>query len=179
MNRVSKPIAACLSAAMLVACGGNSHALSPSVPLTARFSPRSLSTQTLQRLTSGGKFTATYSGRARTSCYAEIDCSFSLKGTGYGTFIQASTLQSTDGICQEEISWRSSLTITSAGGSQDNLYVAAFGNPKVCKHSERLRGSYTITGGTGKFASASGSGSVTIYLEARTFEAHFSGMIMF
>lgn len=175
MNRFSKLVAACLSAS-LSGCGG-SHGFSSSPPFDAGPSSYILPRQSTQRSTSGGQFKATYSGRARTSCYADIDCSFALKGTGSGT---ASSLRSVyDGSCEESISWSDGLTITSTSGSGDSIDVVVSGVPTVCKHSERLRGSYMITGGTGSFTSAGGRGSVTIHLERRTFAAHFTGTLTF
>lgn len=155
----------------LLSISGCSHTSGTSSPL--------LPAQSSHRSTSGGPFTASYSGRGIIGCYGDIDYSFTLKGEGYGTFVQASTLLSGYGLCQEKITWHDTFTITSTSQSGDSINVSVSGKPTVCEHDDKLQGSYTISGGSGKFASATGSGSVTLHLGKRHFQAHFNGTLTF
>lgn len=128
----------------------------------------------------GGPFRARYSGRLRVDCYGDIVCDWSLHGRGYGSFIHTSTVRDgSSSDCEKGITWYDHLTIDSTGEPADKLYITATGDPATCLRHMALRGNYTVTGGSGKFAHAGGSGSVTMHLEGNTFESRLSGTLTF
>jgi hypothetical protein len=159
----------------------NSSAL-PAVPdMRAQLFKQS-SSGTPQQSAAGGPFKASYSGSISGSyCYGDIVCTYyGLAGTGHGTFIRASTLSSTDLGCERSLRWYTFFTIRSGKHPTSAIDIKAGGVPKACFPRHKFSGSYTITGGSGKFASASGSGSVTVYVKSwHAFQAHFSGNLTF
>jgi hypothetical protein len=115
----------------------------------------------------GGKFSASYAGNAR--CCRRHVLRFS--GSGKATFLLASTEQGKiNGSCsQDSCTWTGSATLTSQHIPSDSVAMSlsfkwppdpCIGNPVV---------DWIVTGGSGKFQHATGSGSLT-------FKCEFNGV---
>lgn len=160
----------CVAAALLIDGCSHGSGMSQSV-LPAAHERRS---------TSGGPFKANYSGYSRASCYGAVVCDYDFRGAGHGTFIRGSNLISADARCQLRATWSANITIQSRNHPVNELYLRAGSyRPKSCAPPSRLFGGFTVTGGSGKFANAAGSGAVTIHVKYHAFKANFSGNLTF
>jgi len=131
---------------------------------------------------SGGTFSASYHGRFSSSpCSAGHNGTFSFGGTGYGNFIGSSsetgslTRPFRNGQCRFTFKGPATLksTLHTRNAITSSLSETGYG-PCV------IPPTYAVTGGTGKFAHASGSGKVvfTCHLDG-TYTDQWSGTLSF
>jgi len=135
---------------------------------------------------SGGAFSASYSGTwtARNFPCQEppIPGSFTFNGTGSGSFIHMSGEHLFFIGCT--VPWSGTATLTSARFPRSSITATVdhvLGRSNPCnafgKHVD-----FTVTGGTGRFASAAGSGTIAISCQGNTsgtYTDQWSGTITF
>ena len=128
----------------------------------------------------GGTFTGTYSGTYAYFCRGFvpiINCFVDITGTGSGTFIGESSV-SAYGVailrgCPEGLSGTMTSTSNPADSISMNLTLTS-----SC-FSGKIKWFYRVTGGTGRFASAGGSGQVTGTHSSSTFNATWTGTLTY
>ena len=132
---------------------------------------------------SGGAFSATYSGRFASSlCSPGQNGTFSFGGAGYGNFIGSSsesgslTRPSKSGRCR--FLWKGSATLTSALHPRNTITSSLLERTGYSPCA--IPPNFAVTGGTGRFANATGSGKVvfTCHLDG-TYTDQWSGTITF
>lgn len=110
----------------------------------------------------GGRFRAAYSGSYSKSGDCSATAMFAYKGTGNARFLHSSSEQI-------KLTWvcgtpdvTGSATLTSDRGSRDSITanVSSTDFKSPC-YGSRL--SFTVTGGTGRFRHASGSGTIALH----------------
>jgi hypothetical protein len=144
-----------------------------SPPLQSR---AKLSLESFERA-AGGSFTASYGGSASQSCHKVYQyyfvCTTSLTGKGSGTFIHRSTFSGviTSGHRGSSFHCSAQFSFVSIKRPVDSFDA---------KHvSGCFSRSYEVTGGTGKFAHASGNGTATISIRGSTFTSSWKGTLYF
>jgi len=131
---------------------------------------------------SGGTFSASYAGRFSISACSSGSGTFTFEGAGSGNFIGSSsetgsmTDKSRTGSCR--LLWKGPAKLTSAMHPLDTIRLSlAERNFTPCT----IRPAFTVTGGTGKFAHATGSGKVVFTCDAmrHTYSDQWAGTISF
>lgn len=138
---------------------------------------------------SGGAFSAGYAGSdTLLACHVpDGQGSFKFSGTGTGTFIHTSNEQgSMSGNVFEGCGWTGSATLSSASHPRNsiivNLSLARPGlggfNTPCNTHGKKI--TFSVSGGTGRFALATGSGTVMFTCNSNgSYTDRWSGTITF
>ena len=132
---------------------------------------------------SGGAFSASYSGQFTSStCSMSHEGTFSFSGAGRGTFIGSSSeVGSMTSVfrfpmCQR---YAGSATLTNTVHPRNTLTVSLV-QPNSRFGPCAVGPTFTVTSGTGKFAQATGSGTVKFTCHNNgTYTDHWSGTITF
>lgn len=166
----------------LVSCAAPSSAPSSvdaAIPGIVRNAPAgvansvpALSSESLKRAL-GGSFTASYLGEYTYHNYVDFSV-FSLHGGGRGTFIGSSSLKG--GFECGRYFYGGRFTFRSTKHPVDSFRARLKPGGTYCPG-----GSYTVTGGKGKFANASGGGTVSFFFDYlnHTFTSSWTGTLNF
>jgi hypothetical protein len=158
---------------LLAGCGGpQTQSLNAAPPLQSN---AKLSSESLKHA-AGGSFTASYAGTYERGCTL-TGCSISLSGEGRGTFIGRSWLQ---GGANCRLHWGSG-SGNFTFRSQNHLPDAFNASVNACLVNGKYN--YTVHGGIGKFANASGGGTVSLSLSSGynfgTFNSSWTGTLYY
>ena len=137
---------------------------------------------------SGGAFSATYSGSQslRVCNPPDGDGSFRYTGVGFGSFIRKSTESgSLLGDVHQSCNWGGKTTITSKFHPQNSITMGLSlrgfqtGTPCAPRFGQKVM--FTVLSGTGKFANATGSGTVLFTCNGNngTYTDQWAGTITF
>ena len=133
--------------------------------------------------TSGGTFSASYSGNfADSSCSRAHNGTFSFAGEGVGDFIGSSSETGSlknrfrNGTCR--FHWKGPATLTSAQNPRDTI---TFSLSETGYTPCVIPPTFVVTGGTGKFVHATGSGKVVLQcrISPNTYSDTWSGTITY
>jgi hypothetical protein len=159
--RAKSGIAFLIASAFLVGCSGGPSS-TPSAPSSAA-GLRQLGLGVPARA-AGGPFSAAYSGRyTLVGCGPNFPGTFKLSGTGTASFLHRSQESALlyGNFCA---GWSGGATLTSFKHSNNSISASVhwggFHRGIPCGANDTWE--FTVTGGTGKFAAATGSGTVTI-----------------
>lgn len=141
-------LSVCLAGVLVVGCGGP-QAQGWNAPSPLQSSAK-MSSEYLKRAT-GGAFTAHYAGTVKETCGMFV-CGLDFHGTGSGTFIGRSRLKGSASCFHK--AGKGYFTFRSKRQRTDAFTVTFIGCPR------RKSNLFTVTGGEGKFANASGNGTV-------------------
>ena len=126
----------------------------------------------------GGTFTGTYSGTYTLHC-GRASCFISIMGTGSGTFIGESSVSASGGEILLSCAYiTGSGKMTSASNPADSISMILTFLTSPC-FSHTINWTYQVTGGTGRFASAGGSGQVTGKHSPSHFNATWTGTLTY
>lgn len=154
-------ISSCVTAALLAGCGGSQPPMGGPGAMPVG---RTIATHAGR----AASFSASYTGTFEQGC--GFGCVYQFHGAGSGTFIDRSTLKGK--LDCGNPSENGQFTLRSKNHLADRLYASA----APCGGS---RVSYTVTGGTGIFANASGGGTVSFSLHFNknnnTFKSSWTG----
>jgi hypothetical protein len=177
-------LGACAAALLLAGCGQMSKALPQSNAGTpsARLVQLMASTQSPS---GGGAFSGSYSGTKKfTPCvYGMQRGAFDFKGAGMAAFLGASgeaghlLFTGRRGSCQ---GWSGRVVLTASKRLRNRIEVRLYGSGFSSPCGQQL--SYTVTGGTGRFYHATGSGAVTFQCDryrSGQYSDQWSGTINF
>ena len=158
-SRFVYSFAAVLSTALLASCGGQSSA--PQLPA----SPGTLNQLSKPAAISpahGGAFSANASGGYTLVCRMESFGDFSFSGNGKASFLhgmQESGKMSNGFDCNGK--WSGAATLIAERNRNNTVSVNLVGSCRVhCLSPCQSAVTFTVTGGTGRFAHATGSGTV-------------------
>lgn len=161
---------ATLLAIAVAGCGNQNYAVGGS---PARFS---------DSRAAGGAFTAKYSGSfTLTSCTPSKNGHFNFNGTGSAAFLHRSSEsgQITDKRFGTVCVWSGSATLVSKRHSRNSITVSLGLNQGSHTSPCNNAVGFVVKSGTGKFAHASGSGTVTFNCAASTYTDAWSGTLTF
>ncbi len=167
----------CVAATLISGCGGSQSSIAPT-SLT-EMNDRA----TRGAPSAGGAFSGAYSGHYTLVCRLSLS-QFSFSGTGSASFIHASSeqgkLRERNGGCQNQ-PWSGTATLASFRHPANTISVSLSVN--------RIDGrapcstfpcNFSVTGGTGKFKNAAGSGTLTITeLGSNTYSDTWSGTVTY
>lgn len=168
-------ISICIAAMLFAGCSGpQAQSWNPASPFQSNAKPNGKSLKPA----AGGSFTASYAGTFTELCLdarrpPRVACAYKFDGSGGGTVIRRSIL-------------KGKLFCSLSGGSSGLFKLKSRKHPadRVYASATPCGGSgvsYTITGGTGKFANASGNGTVSFSLDYsnNTFTSSWTGTLNF
>ncbi|MBV8149790.1 MAG: hypothetical protein JO092_11900 [Candidatus Eremiobacteraeota bacterium] len=169
----------CMAGTFFAGCGGpqaQSPNVSPPLQSSAKQSPESL------KRAAGGSFAASYAGSAsQQQChkvfYEVFICTQSFAGKGSGSFIHRSSISGSY-TCEEGrygSGGSAQFTFVSKKHPEDSFNATMSTKGKFCL----LGATYTVSGGTGKFANASGSLTALFLIKGSTFTASWKGTLNF
>lgn len=135
----------------------------------------------------GGPFSASYSGtQSLRGCVPpDGDGSFKYIGVGFGSFIRKSTESgSLHGDVHQDCLWSGDATITSKFHPQNSITMSlilhGFATGTPCSPRLGQRVTFTVLSGTGRFANATGSGTVKFACQNNgTYTDQWSGTIAY
>jgi len=190
LNRTRCALSVYAAGILLAGCGGDlafpkSGAIAPSgAAVIAARAPK-------LKPSGGGQFTAMYSGTfSFATCVVGLngrDGSFAFTGTGKGSFIRDSSESGTlvrgrsgpDKICNGY--WYGEVTLTSRQHRRNTISFVvkgnAFGSLTPCLKA--LPCGFSVSGGTGKFSAAAGSGGLLISHSSSIYSDSWSGTITY
>jgi len=136
---------------------------------------------------SGGAFSATYAGNYRFNGCAPPDGfgRFEARGVGSASFVHASFEHVTiDGNVFNQCSWSGNATITNATHHLNTITMSIVGATLFGRHlppcDSQKPETWTVTGGTGRFANASGSGTVAFTCQTNgSYTDQWTGTLTF
>lgn len=147
--------------------------------------PTDLQTQEAAIQQSGGAFNVSDSGNFDLSgCGLFKGGSFRFAGSGFGTFIHQDTEYGsmTSGTYPYDCSWKGTATLVSVAHPRNSIAVELGGayNTDPCHTSRFHLVRFTVSGGTGRFVHATGSGTVTFTCNSNgTYTDQWSGTVTF
>lgn len=171
-------LSVCLAGTLFVGCGGpQAQSWNAAFPLES-----SAKRNADMKGAAGGSFNASYAGKYRWHASFEHS-SDKYFGGGRGTFIGRSKLRGS-GSCGVGGLGDTAFTFRSKKNLADTFSI----DVPECLIGDGSNATYTVTGGTGKFANASGEGTVSLYLHPTryheywgtgNFTASFTGTLNF
>lgn len=162
--------------AVLVGCGGSRSAIVPtSLIVTDARSSRGTAA-------AGGAFSGAYSGGYTLVCRLSLS-QFKFLGTGSASFIHASSeqgkLREANGGCPNA-TWTGTATLTSSRHASDTISVSLKTKQESSFPCSISGCSFSVTGGTGKFMNAAGSGTLIMKkLGSHSYSDTWSGSITY
>ena len=148
-----------LSTALVASCGGQSS--TPQLPASPR-TLNQLSKPAEISHTRGGTFSASHSGTFTLGgpCSSIRREYFNFSGTGRASFLRESSEIGSVQMVEPCRSWSGSVTMTSIH-RRSNSITMTLGSQRTFAPCTSVPFSFTVTGGSGRFAHASGSGTVS------------------
>jgi hypothetical protein len=132
----------------------------------------------------GGSFSASYSGTYSLSfiCGQNPQGYFKVSGTGSASFLHRSTEAGSMYVKDRCGYWLGTGTLTSSHNPRNTITVwlrsVAIGSESPCYNPRGVQ--FSVTGGTGKFAHATGSGTVRFVCNNNgTYTDHWTGTVMY
>lgn len=144
----------CVAGTLFVGCGGPQ---AQSWNATSQLQSNTKLRSKAMKRTAGGSFTASYAGMYAERCNLTA-CVIDYLGRGKGAFIGRSRLRGT-GYCG-----RGGGSFTFKFRSKQHRADALNVSIPICTYGSGYSVPYTVYGGTGKFANASGGGTVSFSL---------------
>ena len=132
---------------------------------------------------SGGSFSVNDSGNySRSGCGPFGAGHFSFSGSGVGTFIHGNKESGSMGSAKGQCVFTGTAKIVSKRLPANSIAMTLGSSTLPCFHTRSTTMTFTINGGTGRFAQATGSGTVVITCgpaNAGTYTDVWSGTIRF
>lgn len=166
-------LSVCVAAILLAACGGSHGPVGPPganavMPGVARTAPAL-----------GGAFSGGYSGTGTgTLCTYKSGGAFFFDGSGNSSFLgqgKESVLVQGRKLC----SWSGGATLQSSRHPNQVIFIALSEGRGSIASPCTVTFTYTVHGGTGKFAHAKGSGTLTFQCSGSMYSDQWSGTISF
>ncbi len=172
----------CATAALLAGCSQANSTLPQSNPSTPSTRSRKLTPTTAQPTGGGGAFSGGYSGTAkfRPCVYQKYTGQFKFTGAGAVSFLGQSeesgnlVLSGRRGSCE---GWSGHVVLRSSKHPRVRIKMQVGGRAYPGRCPTTL--SYTVTGGTGRFDHATGSGTVAFMCSGSAYSDQWSGTITF
>lgn len=146
--------------------------------------PTHVQTQSAAIKQSGGPFSANYAGNySGSDCSAHMNGSFQFSGSGSGSFIHQSTESGSmhGQFINQECRWEGTVTLTSTLHPRNSLTMVVGQAPALLPCMDNPKVTFGFVTGTGKFANASGSGTIVFHCNPNngTYTDHWSGTITY
>ena len=169
---VSRQVASlCVAAALLTGCGG-SRGDNGAPGAGAAMPGVALATPAL-----GGAFSGSYSGTTSgTACSGSTRGTFFFNGSGNSSFLdhskESGLLQAT-----RSCAWSGGAILQSSSHPKEEIFMELYEDRALEPSPCDVTFTYSVRGGTGKFASAKGSGSLTFQCSGKTYSDQWSGTL--
>ncbi len=176
-------LSVCVAAILLAGCSRTNGTLPPSSAGSPSFRLEQLSPKLAQSPLGGGAFSGGYSGRYATVLYCSLHyhSKVTIKGSGKVSFLHQSTETGEFGAPANMCfgTWHGKVILRSSKHPRNSIKIEISGKDYPCL---KQTFSYTVTGGTGKFAKATGNGNVRFQCQGSgrgTYSDQWSGTLSF